>query len=135
MRFQRASLETCGTATGVVVAIDVLRAFSTAAYAFAAGARDITLVSTVEEALALRERSPELRLMGEANGLRIPGFDFSNSPADVAAADLRGASWCSAPAPAPRVWCAAGRRSGSWPPASASPAPPFAIWTSWLQSR
>jgi 2-phosphosulfolactate phosphatase len=92
MRFLRASLETCGTAAGVVVVIDVLRAFSTAAYAFAAGARDITLVSTVEEALALRERAPELRLMGEANGLRIPGFDFSNSPADVAAADLRGAS-------------------------------------------
>ena len=92
MRFRRASLETCERAGGVVVVIDVLRAFSTAAYAFAAGARDISLVSTVAEALALRERSPGLRLMGEADGLRIPGFDFSNSPAEVTAADLRGLS-------------------------------------------
>lgn len=90
MKFTFASLATCETATGVVVVIDVLRAFSTAAYAFAAGALDITLVSTVAEALALRERSPDLRLMGEENGLRIPAFDYSNSPAEVAAADLRG---------------------------------------------
>jgi 2-phosphosulfolactate phosphatase len=90
MKFTLTSLDTCETATGVVVVIDVLRAFSTAAYAFAAGALDITLVSTVAEALALRERSPGLRLMGEENGLRIPGFDYSNSPAEVASADLNG---------------------------------------------
>jgi 2-phosphosulfolactate phosphatase len=39
-------------ATGVVVVIDVMRAFTTAAYAFAAGIREIELVATVEEALA-----------------------------------------------------------------------------------
>jgi len=33
--------------SGVVVAVDVLRAFTTAAYAFAAGATSICLVSTV----------------------------------------------------------------------------------------
>jgi 2-phosphosulfolactate phosphatase len=92
MRFHRSSLQDCELAGGVVVVIDVLRAFSTAAYAFAAGARDISLVSTVEEALALRAASPRLRLMGEANGLRIPGFDFSNSPAEISTQDLRGMS-------------------------------------------
>jgi 2-phosphosulfolactate phosphatase len=92
MKFHRSSLADCELAAGVVVVIDVLRAFSTACYAFAAGARDITLISTVEEALALRDQNPELLLMGEANGLRIPGFDFSNSPAEISTADLRGVS-------------------------------------------
>ena len=47
MIIQRATLQNCHTATGTVVVIDVLRAFTTAAYAFDAGADDITLVSTV----------------------------------------------------------------------------------------
>ena len=46
---------------GSVVVIDVLRAFTTAAYAFAAGAREILLTSTVEEAFALRARLPARR--------------------------------------------------------------------------
>ena len=40
-------------ARGVVVVIDVMRAFTTAAYAFGAGVVEIDLVTTVEEALAL----------------------------------------------------------------------------------
>jgi 2-phosphosulfolactate phosphatase len=62
-------------ARGVVVVIDVMRAFTTAAYAFAAGATEIALVATVEEALAL----PGYR-MGEVGGRLIPGFDHDNSP-------------------------------------------------------
>jgi phosphosulfolactate phosphohydrolase-like enzyme len=56
----------------------MLRAFSTAAYAFAAGVQDITIVSTVAEALDLRERSPGSLVMGEVDGLLVPGFNFSN---------------------------------------------------------
>jgi 2-phosphosulfolactate phosphatase len=58
-----------------VVVIDVLRAFTTAAYAFGAGIGEIELVATVEEALA----SPGFR-MGEVGGRLIPGFDHNNSP-------------------------------------------------------
>jgi 2-phosphosulfolactate phosphatase len=75
---------------GAVVVVDVIRAFTTAAYAFAAGASQILLVDSIAEALALKEANPELLLMGEDGGLRPPGFDFSNSPVEVAAADLRG---------------------------------------------
>ena len=39
-------------ATVVVVVIDVMRAFTTAAYAFEAGIDKIELVATVEEAMA-----------------------------------------------------------------------------------
>ena len=41
MKFQYTNLETCHEATGVVMVIDVLRAFSNAAYAFSRGAKAI----------------------------------------------------------------------------------------------
>jgi 2-phosphosulfolactate phosphatase len=89
-RIEQANLETCGEAADTVVVIDVLRAFTTAAYAFAAGASEIMLVSTVAEALALRERFPGALVMGEVHGLPVEGFDFSNSPAEIAGHDLGG---------------------------------------------
>lgn len=88
--FSRATLEDCHQATGTVVVIDVLRAFSTAAYAFAAGAAAIRLAGTVEEALALRAAAPGSLLMGEVDGLPVPGFDFGNSPPQFDGLDLRG---------------------------------------------
>lgn len=90
MEFQRATLLDCGKAAGVVVVIDVLRAFTTAAYAFAAGARQICLVSSVEEALELRRQTPGALVMGEVKGLPVPGFDFSNSPTQFDGLDLTG---------------------------------------------
>ncbi len=77
-------------ATGAVVVVDVLRAFTTAAYAFAAGARRIWLVASVDEALAKKAQRPGVVLMGEDGGRRVAGFDFSNSPVEVADADLDG---------------------------------------------
>jgi 2-phosphosulfolactate phosphatase len=76
--------------TGPVVVVDVIRAFTTAAYAFGAGASEIFLVGTVEEALAFKAAHPGCLAMGEDRGLRPDGFDFPNSPAMVARADLRG---------------------------------------------
>ena len=90
MQFNQATLDTCSTATGTVIVIDVLRAFTTAAYAFAAGAKDIVLVSTVEEALALRDKTPGALVMGEVEGLPVEGFNFSNSPTEIADQDFSG---------------------------------------------
>ncbi len=90
MKFEQATLQTCAQARGVVVVIDVLRAFSTAAYALAGGASEITLVGTVEEAFELRARQPGSLIMGEVEGLPVNGFDFSNSPTEIAAQDLQG---------------------------------------------
>ena len=75
---------------GVVVAIDVLRAFTTAAYAFGAGAERIWLAGTVDEAIALGRAIPGSLVMGEEHGRRPDGFDLSNSPVAAAAADLDG---------------------------------------------
>jgi 2-phosphosulfolactate phosphatase len=80
MKFHYSYLDDCHTAKGIVIVIDVLRAFSTAAYAFSLGAKEILLVSTVEEALSLRPQIPHSRVMGEVNGVRPDGFDFGNSP-------------------------------------------------------
>lgn len=77
---------------GAVVAIDVIRAFTTAAYAFGSGAREIFLVDSVDEALAFKTADPDIVAMGEDHGLRPDGFDFPNSPAMVARADLTGAT-------------------------------------------
>jgi len=74
----------------MVVVIDVLRAFSTAAYAFAAGARDIVLAGTVEEALALKSRMPDALVMGEVGGLPVKEFDFGNSPVALSSVNLAG---------------------------------------------
>lgn len=75
----------------VVVVIDVLRSFSTAAYAFAGGARAIYPVETVAEAAQLQAALPGSITTGAiAGGDPVPGFDFGNSPSALAAADLRG---------------------------------------------
>jgi 2-phosphosulfolactate phosphatase len=76
-------------ATGLAIVIDVFRAFSLACYAVAGGARVIP-VAAIEEALALRTRHPDWLLAGERHARQLPGFDHGNSPAQIAAADLRG---------------------------------------------
>jgi 2-phosphosulfolactate phosphatase len=88
MKMRRATLDNCHDVGGVVVVIDVLRAFTTAAYAFDRGAEEILLVSTVEEAFELRERNSDRLLTGEVDGLPIDGFDLPNSPSALAKVDL-----------------------------------------------
>jgi 2-phosphosulfolactate phosphatase len=78
-----------GRATGTVVVIDVLRAFTTAAYAFAAGVREIRPVSTIDEAVA--DRGPGVLLLGEEDGLPVRDFDLDNSPEAMADRRLPGA--------------------------------------------
>jgi len=75
---------------GAVVVVDVIRAFTTAAYAFAGGARHIYLVDSVAEALVLKATDPDVLVMGEDHGRRPVEFDFSNSPVEIAAAELDG---------------------------------------------
>ena len=72
--------ELAGVDGGVVV-VDVIRAFSTAAYAFGSGALEISLVGSVDEALAFKAENPTTLAMGEDRGLRPDAFDFPNSPA------------------------------------------------------
>lgn len=77
-------------ATGAAVIIDVFRAFTTAAFCIAAGAREVVLVGDHEQALALKAADPTLFLTGEIGGRPIPGFDVGNSPSHLAGRDLAG---------------------------------------------
>lgn len=90
MKFNYTNLETCHEATGVVVVIDVLRAFSNAAYAFSRGAREILPVSGVEAALKFKSETPNALAAGEVGGLPPEGFDFGNSPTQTKELDLTG---------------------------------------------
>jgi len=76
-------------ARGSTVVIDVFRAFSTACYAAAGGAR-VVPVADLEAARALGARHPDWLLAGERHGRDLPGFHFGNSPARIAAAALGG---------------------------------------------
>lgn len=76
--------------TGPVVVVDVIRAFSTAAYAFGSGAEAIYLVAGVEEALQFKADHRDVLAMGEDRGRRPEGFDFPNSPVALAQAEVAG---------------------------------------------
>ena len=66
-----------------VVAVDVIRASTTAVTALAAG-RKCFPVTSVEEAFQMRQKFPECLLAGEVAGLQPEGFDLNNSPARLA---------------------------------------------------
>lgn len=76
-------IEGATQASGATVVIDVFRAFSAAAYAFAAGAAEIILAAEVEEARHVAESHPDAILMGEVSGIKPPGFRLGNSPGEI----------------------------------------------------
>jgi len=84
-------LDSAPDARDVVVVIDVLRSFSTAAYAFAAGAGAIYPVETIAEAHALKNALPEALTTGAVGGGDpVREFDFGNSPTTFLTLDLGG---------------------------------------------
>ena len=76
-------LEGAQTARGVAVIIDVFRAFTCAPLLFSLGIEKSILVSTPQEAFALKEKNSELVLIGEVGGIPIEGFDLGNSPSEI----------------------------------------------------
>lgn len=72
----------------VAVVVDVMRAFTVAAWAFAQGAEKIVLAESLDEALALKARHPDW--VAVKDGPPAPGFDAVNSPALLRSVDLVG---------------------------------------------
>lgn len=78
----------------VVVVIDVLRAATTVATALSNGARAVHPFGTVEETArrgAEMDRE-SVRMAGERRMVRIPGFDFGNSPLEFTRSAVSGRS-------------------------------------------
>jgi 2-phosphosulfolactate phosphatase len=91
MKILRSDLPHCPELHGAVVVIDVLRSFTTIAYAFARGAREVIPVDSVEAARRLREQDPDALAVGAVGGgAPAPGLDMGNSPARMATLDLAG---------------------------------------------
>ncbi|WIM99582.1 2-phosphosulfolactate phosphatase [Actinoplanes oblitus] len=72
----------------VAVVVDVMRAFTVTAWAFARGAEKVVLAASLEEALTLKARRPDWVTLKD--GAPAPGFDMVNSPGLMASADLSG---------------------------------------------
>ncbi|WP_406317076.1 2-phosphosulfolactate phosphatase [Streptosporangium sp. NBC_01639] len=72
----------------VAVVVDVMRAFTVAAWAFAQGAEKIVLAESLDEAQALKARHPDWVALKD--GPPMPGFDAVNSPALLRSIDLGG---------------------------------------------
>ena len=76
---------------GSVVVIDVLRAFTFAAWAFERGAGRMLAVDEAERALRVaRTLLPGSLAAGERGGRPLEGFDLGNSPLALAEHDVRG---------------------------------------------
>ncbi|MEO8539547.1 MAG: 2-phosphosulfolactate phosphatase [bacterium] len=71
------------------VVIDALRATTTISALFSGGLASLHVVADLEAGRALRASRP-LLLFGEEGGLKPPGFDFGNSPAEAASLDVEG---------------------------------------------
>jgi len=78
------------SAEGVAIVVDTFRAFSTAAYAQAAGVGPHYLTDTLDQARELARQHRRAVLCGESEGVKPPDFDIGNSPAEVLAHDLEG---------------------------------------------
>ncbi len=83
------NIEGAKKANGLAVIIDVFRAFSTACYVFAQGAKTIIPVGNIEIAYKLKKENPDFILMGERDGAIQPGFDFGNSPFEIRNIDFK----------------------------------------------
>jgi 2-phosphosulfolactate phosphatase len=75
-------------APSVAVVVDVMRAFTVTAWAFARGADKVVLAATLDEALTLKERHPDWVTLKD--GPPAPGFEAVNSPAMLQSAELGG---------------------------------------------
>ena len=72
------------TPAPIGIVVDVLRATSTITQALASGYRRVLCCAEVEEARTLAESEGPAKLAGERSLAAIPGFDFGNSPREVA---------------------------------------------------
>ncbi|MQY11871.1 2-phosphosulfolactate phosphatase [Streptomyces sp. RB5] len=73
-------------APSAVVVIDVMRAFTTTAWAFARGARRVVLAEDLDQARTLKGRNPDWITL--TDGEPVPGIDTVNSPGELRTLDL-----------------------------------------------
>lgn len=76
-------------AAGLVVVVDVFRAFSVACYAVENGATDYLAVDTIDLARQVAAANDGV-LIGERDCIKVEGFDHGNSPTEIENVDFSG---------------------------------------------
>ena len=79
-----------GLATGLAVVIDVFRAFTVEPYLINNGAERLIPVGDIQIAYDYKEKDNSCILIGERNGIILPGFDYGNSPSQIENIDFSG---------------------------------------------
>lgn len=70
-------------AIGLAIIIDVFRAFTLEPYVINNGVEKLIAVGDKEIAYNLKEKNKNYILIGERNGIKLPGFDYGNSPSEI----------------------------------------------------
>ena len=84
-------IEGAKQARGLTVVIDVFRAFTVETYLSRANAEQIIPVGDMQIAFDYKKEHPENTVLcGERKGVIIDGFDYGNSPSQIAPLDLTG---------------------------------------------
>lgn len=68
---------------GLVVIIDVFRAFSTSCYIYNNNVKRLLVTDNPDIAYNLKKANPDYILVGERNGKKLKSFDFGNSPYEI----------------------------------------------------
>ena len=63
-------------ARGIAVVIDVFRAFTVEPYLINNGTEKLIAVGDKDIAYELKEKNKDIVLIGEREGVKLPGFDF-----------------------------------------------------------
>ncbi len=84
------SAENAHETTGLTVVIDVFRAFSVEAYMIYQNAQKIIPVGDKDIAYAFKKENKDTVLIGERNGVKLPDFDYGNSPSQIEGIDFSG---------------------------------------------
>ena len=82
--------QTTDSSRALYIVVDVLRASSSIVTLLEREAARVVAARTVEDARALKKSLGDHILCGERDGLPPEGFDYGNSPAEFARADLAG---------------------------------------------
>ncbi len=76
-------------AHGIAVIIDVFRAFSVEAYIMSNGCKKLIPVGDMQIAYDYKNKDENVILIGERKGVKLPGFDYGNSPTQIHGVDFR----------------------------------------------
>jgi len=77
-------------ATGIAIIIDVFRAFTVEPYLINNGVKKLIPVGDKQIAYSLKEKNKDYILIGERNGIKLPYFDYGNSPSQIKNVDFFG---------------------------------------------